>query len=142
MLRMRGESYTGSMVNGDHADPDLAHMMRQDGDAVAEPKNAVTPLGAAGVGVAGAVAGAAIMVLWSPWAQAQPPVVSVTSCSEQYTTIADTLNAMVSEGIEAGQAPTTDVSWINSINDRQEAVAAQLESLRRECVDDAEGRSS
>lgn len=90
------------------------------------------------MGLAGAVAGAAIMVLWSPWTQPQPTVVSVTSCSEQYTAIAETLSAMVPEGIAAGQAPTTDVSWINSINSRQDMVNAQLETLRLECVDGTE----
>lgn len=126
------------MGNDEHVEQDLTQLLRQDGASGSEAKAAVTPLGAAGVGLAGAVAGAAIVVLWNPWSQPPPPVVSVTSCSEQYTTIASTLSAMVAEGIDAGQAPTPDVSWINSINSRQDMLDAQLETLRLECVDGAE----
>lgn len=131
--------YNRLMGNVDHGDQEIGQLLSPEGGSGGgEPRAGVTPLGAAGVGLAGAVAGAAVIVLWNPWAQPPPPVVSVTSCSEQYTTIAETLDAMVSEGIDAGQAPTPDVSWINSIHSRQEQISAQLETLRAECVDGAE----
>lgn len=130
--------YTRPMADDDHVDQELTQLLRQEGVLGGESRPAITPMAAAGAGLAGAVAGAAIMVLWSPWTQPQPAVVSVTSCSDQYVTITDTLSEMVSEGIEAGQAPKPEVSWINSINTRLGMIDDQLERLQLECVDGAE----
>jgi hypothetical protein len=110
-------------------------------DEGVEVRSGMAPLAVAGVGVAAFAAGAALMAVWSPKSEpASAEPVSVYSCAEQYALIVEGLNTMVAEGINAGQAPTPDVSWINSINDRQEAFAEQLSALNAECID-VEGKN-
>jgi hypothetical protein len=122
------------MKDGKPADQDIETLLRQ--SITTEPRTAVTPLGAAGIGVAAFIAGAAIVALWpADRGPADPATISVYSCAEQYTTIANSLNELVAEGIDAGQSQTPDVSWINSIHARQEVFTAQLESLGAECID-------
>ena len=116
----------------------LNQLMSQDTADTA--KASIPPLGAAGIGIASAVAGAALMALWSPVTQEPPAMVSVTSCSEQYETITASLDAMVHEGIAAGQSPAKDLSWITSINSRLGAIEEQREMLQAECVDGAAER--
>lgn len=114
---------------------ELTHLMNQEVAPGGEAKSAIGPLGAAVAGLAGLMAGASVMVLWSPWTPEPLPTVSVSSCSERYEEAAGALIPMVGEGISAGQSPTTDVSWVNSIHDRLGAIEAQLEALGHECVD-------
>lgn len=101
----------------------------------ADTPPAVTPWAATGIGVGAFVLGIGAVLLW-PDKEPEPiPAISVYSCAEQYTTIADSLNTLVSEGIQAGQASEPDVSWINSVNERQDVFASQLENLSHECTD-------
>lgn len=96
--------------------------------------SSVSPWAAAGIGMGAFTLGVGVVLLWPTEEPEQMPV-SVYSCAEQYTTIADGLNALVSEGIQAGQASEPDVSWINSVNERQELFASQVQRLSEECTD-------
>lgn len=114
-------------------DPDLNQLMQPKSTV---EKTTIGPLAAAGAGIAAFIAGAGVVALW-PSGEEPPTMapVSVYSCAEQYTTIAESLSALVAEGVEAGQAANPDVSWINSVTDRREALGSQLEALNAECID-------
>lgn len=140
MVRFGSVVYNRFMVR-DHDGQELSQIITSDaGFAMEEEsKSSVSMLGAAGVGLAGAVAGASLVMLLGPWGQEPPPVVSVKSCAQQYETIADTLGEMVEEGVAAGKSTATDVAWLNSLNGRQQAIEDQLEDLRVACVEDDAG---
>jgi hypothetical protein len=89
----------------------------------------------ASIGIGGFIVGALAVSLWRPGGEpaVMAPAVSVYTCAQQYTIVAEALNGLVSEGIDAGQASTPDVSWINSIHERQEVYAGQLETLNDGC---------